>query len=127
MGKKCIVFVDDLNMPIRETYGAQPPIELLRQWVDHWLWYDLNDAAPIHLVDVHVGFSIDYSRKLDAQTMRLSGILQIMAGMGPPGGGRNAITPRFLRHFNTVGINEFSDTVMMHIFNRIMMWHLDAK
>lgn len=53
-GKKAAIFVDDLNMPKVETFGAQPPIEILRQCMDQGGWYDLRDAAhPFKkLVDV---------------------------------------------------------------------------
>jgi dynein heavy chain len=38
--KKGALFIDDLNMPLPEKYGAQPPIELLRNIADHGFLYE---------------------------------------------------------------------------------------
>ncbi|KAG8190244.1 hypothetical protein JTE90_001328 [Oedothorax gibbosus] len=97
MGKKCIVFVDDLNMPAKEVYGAQPPIELLRQWIDHGYWFDKKDTSVLEIVDVN-----------------------LVTAMGPPGGGRNDITSRFVRHLNVMSIESFDDETLCHVFKSIV-------
>ncbi|XP_074179212.1 dynein axonemal heavy chain 3 [Rhinolophus sinicus] len=100
IGRKAVVFVDDLNMPAKEVYGAQPPIELLRQWIDHGYWFDKKDTTKLDIVDV-----------------------LLVTAMGPPGGGRNDITGRFTRHLNIISINAFEDDILTKIFSSIADWH----
>ena len=33
--KKLLTCPDDLNMPAKDTFGSQPPLELVRQWLDY--------------------------------------------------------------------------------------------
>ncbi|KAH8073158.1 dynein light chain binding protein [Aureococcus anophagefferens] len=97
-GKVMAIHVDDLNMPMRETYGAQPPIEILRQWFSQEGWYDrANDLAFRRIVDV-----------------------VFVASLGPPGGGRQEVTPRFVRPFNVVGLSDISDNSKAGIFGTIL-------
>ena len=100
MGQLSIIFIDDLNMPEVEFYGAQPPIELIRQLIDNGGWYDLKDKSWRTIIDTC-----------------------LVSAMGPPGGGRNYVTPRLLRHFNLFCFAEFDDNTLKRIFSTIVQWH----
>lgn len=97
-GKRCVIFVDDLNMPQRERYFAQPPLELLRQWFDHGGWYERKPPCAFkNIVDT-----------------------QLTGAMGPPGGGRNPVSARLLRHFNFLSFTELTDESVQRIFTTIL-------
>ncbi|KAI9348792.1 dynein heavy chain and region D6 of dynein motor-domain-containing protein [Zopfochytrium polystomum] len=95
--KKIVLFVDDLNMPKLDTYGSQPPIELLRQYVDFGGFYDREKLTWKVIQDI-----------------------ELVACCAPPGGGRNNVTPRFLRHFNILNIPAASDYSLGKIFKSIV-------
>jgi dynein heavy chain len=106
LGKEGVIFVDDLNMPQREKYGAQPPIELLRQWMDYGGWYDIDTPER------------DFRKLIN---VRFAG------AMGPPGDGRNSISSRYIRHFNVLYIEPYSDDSLKYIFSTVMDWLFVAK
>ncbi|KAI9190457.1 hypothetical protein H9P43_001891 [Blastocladiella emersonii ATCC 22665] len=96
-GSRIVVFVDDLNMPKQETYGAQPPIELLRQFLDSGGFYDREKLQWRVIEDV-----------------------SMLSACAPPGGGRNPVTPRLIRHFNVLNIPMPSDASLARIFKSIL-------
>lgn len=51
----------------------------------------------------------------------------VVGAMGPPGGGRNHITPRLLRHFNILCFLEFDDSTLTRIFRTIVDWHFNIN
>ncbi|GFO34548.1 dynein heavy chain 1, axonemal, partial [Plakobranchus ocellatus] len=92
-GRKVFVFVDDLNMPAPEEFGAQPPLELLRQFLELGGFYDTKKLAWKDIVDVN-----------------------IVAACAPPGGGRNPTTPRLLKHFSLFTLPQPSTKSLQHIY-----------
>ena len=88
-------------MPATETYGAQPPIELLRLFIDkkglfertEWIWKDVEDST-------------------------------IIAAAAPPGGGRSPITLRFTRHFNMFCVPQADKMTLSKIFGSILQGFL---
>lgn len=84
-------------MPATEQYGAQPPIELLRLFIDmrglydrdEWMWKDIEDTT-------------------------------LIGAAAPPGGGRSSITLRFTRHFNMFCLPEADRATLSKIFGSIL-------
>jgi dynein heavy chain, axonemal len=97
VGRRAVVFVDDVNMPAVEEYGAQPPIELLRQFLDFGGFYDREKLFWKHVQDA-----------------------VLVCAAAPPGGGRAEVTPRFSRHFHMLCVPQSTDEVLKHIFGSIL-------
>jgi dynein heavy chain, axonemal len=84
-------------MPVREKYGAQPPLELIRTLMGEGALYDLKDSTLKRVVST-----------------------VFIAAMGLPGGGRMPPSDRLLRHFTLVGVPEMSSETLQHVFSTIL-------
>ena len=99
-GMRMVFFLDNLGSVKPEIYGAQPPLELLRQFFDQGGWY--NTA-----------------------TVEFNGILDstVIAAMGIPGGGLYGIPQRLMRHFVTFHLLKYSIEDDQFILNSLLTAH----
>ena len=103
VGRRFIIFIDDVNMPQREIFFAQPPIEILRQLLCAGGWYDRTSLEWRNIIDT-----------------------TLVLACGPPGGGRNPVSERFFRHFNIIGYTSMDNDVMYQIFSSILTKFLEV-
>ena len=96
-GKKMITFLDDLNMPTKDTFGSQPPLELLRMWLDYGFWYDRLKQTKKEIRDMF-----------------------LLAAMGPPGGGRQVISRRLQSRFNLLNMTFPHESQIRRIFGTMI-------
>jgi dynein heavy chain len=96
-GKPMLAFIDDMNMPIKDTFGSQPPLEFIRHYIDYGFAYDRLKQGVKYFNDI-----------------------LISAAMGPPGGGRNPISPRIQARFNVLNMTFPRESSINRIFSTIL-------
>ena len=96
-GKSLLTFIDDFNMPMKDTFGSQPPLEFIRHWMDYGFCYDRQK-----------------------QTLKYMNDIFMIAAMGPPGGGRNPISPRIQARFNVLNMTFPNEQSLSRIFGTII-------
>ncbi|XP_031567025.1 dynein heavy chain 2, axonemal-like, partial [Actinia tenebrosa] len=96
-GKQMITFMDDFNMPAKDTFGSQPPLELMKLWLDYGFWYDRTKQTIKHVKDMH-----------------------LLAAMGPPGGGRMVISKRLQSRFNLINMTFPQESQIKRIFGTMI-------
>jgi dynein heavy chain len=94
LGKKLLMFLDDVNMPRVDTYGTQQPIALLKLFVERKGFYDR-------------GKELSWKNVKD---------VQMVGAMGPPGGARNNVDPRFISLFSVFEIQAPSNSNLRTIY-----------
>ena len=103
-GKRLVLFFDDLNMPKVDLYGTQQPIALLKTLIEREGLYDR-------------GKELNWKKMRD---------FNYVAAMGPPGGARNPVDPRFVSLFNTLEIQFPDQENLRTIYSSILSSHVET-
>uniref|UniRef100_H9GM01 Dynein axonemal heavy chain 10 n=1 Tax=Anolis carolinensis TaxID=28377 RepID=H9GM01_ANOCA len=104
MGKRLLVFMDDMNMPRVDEYGTQQPIALLKLLLEKGALYDRG-------------------KEMNCKYLRDLGFI---AAMGKAGGGRNEVDPRFISLFSVFNV-PFPSEVSLHlIYASILKGHTEG-
>jgi len=98
VGRKLIVFIDDVSMPKEDLYGTQQPIAMLKTMLERDGFYDRG-------------------KDLNWKTVKDT---QFICAMGHPGGARNTIDPRFASLFNIFEIEPPSEKNLKTIYLSIL-------
>ncbi|XP_036352277.2 dynein axonemal heavy chain 10 [Ochotona princeps] len=101
MGKRLLVFMDDMNMPKVDEYGTQQPIALLKLLLEK-------------------GYLYDRGKELNCKNIRDLGFI---AAMGKAGGGRNEVDPRFISLFSVFNVPFPSEESLHLIYSSILQGH----
>jgi dynein heavy chain, axonemal len=96
-GKSLLTFIDDFNMPMKDMFGSQPPLEFIKHFMDY-------------------GFAYDRQK----QGLKFFNDILPTAAMGPPGGGRNVISPRIQARFNVLNMTFPVEASIQRIFGTIL-------
>uniref|UniRef100_A0A8C5LFK9 Dynein, axonemal, heavy chain 14 n=1 Tax=Jaculus jaculus TaxID=51337 RepID=A0A8C5LFK9_JACJA len=93
---RIVLFIDDMNMPIPDTYGAQPPLELIRQLLDMGGIYDTGKNTWKNIQDVSI---------IASSASSVSG---------------NNISPRLLKHFSILVLPHPPQSAFCTIFQLLL-------
>jgi dynein heavy chain len=100
--KKLIYFIDDMNMPVVDTYGTVQPHTLIRQHLDYSHWFD---RTKLTLKEVHN--------------------VQYVACMNPTAGSFT-INPRLQRHFSVFAVSFPGVDALKTIYQAILQGHITS-
>lgn len=96
-----VSFLDDIHMPVIETCGAQPPLELIRQWVSYGFWYDKNKYCPKNV-----------------KNMLLICAMTVFDNV------KHSISNRIMSCFNVIDITTPDENAIYTIYKTILSRHL---